>query len=98
MMVELLNGVLAGTGSLPIGARDDWSHIFVAISLASLGDPDQLRHKTQDMIDRIRAAETRDGSEVRIPGHRSLARRDAALARGTVDVDPNAFEQLKDLV
>lgn len=98
MMVQLLSGVFAGSSSLPIGDEDDWSHAFVAISLATLGDPDQMRQTAQDLIDRIRVTKTRDGSEVRIPGHRSLARRDAALARGTVDIDPSTFEQLTSLL
>ncbi len=98
MMVQLLSGVLAGSSTLPIGVEDDWSHVFVAISLATLGDPDQMRGTAQDLIDRIRDTKTVDGSEVRIPGHRSLAKRDAALAKGTVDIDPNTFDQLTSLL
>jgi LDH2 family malate/lactate/ureidoglycolate dehydrogenase len=98
MMVQLLTGVFAGSSSLPIGDEDDWSHVFVAISLATIGNPDQMRQTAQEMIDRIRVTKTVDGSEVRIPGHRSLARRDACQAKGTVDIDPDTFEQLTSLL
>ncbi|MEE8375620.1 MAG: Ldh family oxidoreductase [Acidimicrobiia bacterium] len=98
MMVQLLTGVFAGSNSLPIGDEDDWSHVFIAISMATLGDPDQMRQTAQDLIDRIRATKTLDGSEVRIPGHRSLTRRDAALAKGTVDINSDTLEQLTNLL
>lgn len=98
MMVELLSGVFGGSSIAPIGADDDWSHVFVAIALSVLGDPDEMRKKAQEMIDRIKSTETQDGSEVRIPGHRSLTKRDEALARGTVEVDADTFEQLTDLL
>jgi LDH2 family malate/lactate/ureidoglycolate dehydrogenase len=98
MTVQLLTGVLGGSSALPLAADGDWSHVFIAISLASLGDPREMQQISQDLIDRIRAASTHDGSEVRIPGHRSLARRDAALAAGTVQVDAATFERMTDLL
>ncbi len=94
MMVQLLSGVLAGSSSLPISAEDDWSHVFLAIRLSALGDVEQMKRTSRALSDRITAAKTRDGSEVRIPGHRSLATRDAALARGTVEI---AADTLRDL-
>jgi len=98
MMVQLLSGVFAGSSALPLSAEDDWSHVFIAISLASLGDPDQMKKTAQNLIDRIRSTQTQDGSEVRIPGHQSLSRRDAALASGTVEIDASTFEQLTNLL
>ncbi len=90
--------MLGGSSALPISADDDWSHVFIAMSLSSLGDPDHMRRIAQELIDRIASTRTGDGSRIRIPGHRSLARRDAAMARGTVDVDDDTFAQLQSLV
>ena len=94
MMVQLLSGVLAGSSDLPIGPQDDWSHFFLAISLATFGDASSLKESAQSAIDAIRSTETQDGSEVRIPGHQSLARRDAALEKGVVDVEEDHLRQL----
>lgn len=98
VMVQLLSGVFGGSNTLPLTAEDDWSHTFVAISLEAIGDPHQMKQVARDLIDRIRSTSTKEGSEVRIPGHHSLARRDRALAAGTVDVDQATFEQLASLV
>jgi LDH2 family malate/lactate/ureidoglycolate dehydrogenase len=98
MMVQLLSGVFGGSPTLPLSAEDDWSHVFIAISLASIGDPNQMKQTAKTLIDRILSTETQQGSEVRIPGHRSLARRDAALAAGTVNIDAAIFEQLTSLL
>ena len=98
MMVQLLSGVFGGTSVLPIGVEDDWSHVFVAISLASFGDPGQLRQTAQELIDRIRTTATKDGAAVRIPGHHSLAKRDAAVAAGVVEIDPATYERFTALL
>ncbi|MFP5333307.1 MAG: Ldh family oxidoreductase [Acidimicrobiia bacterium] len=93
MAVELLNGVLAGATAVGVTPEDPWGHVFIGISLASLGDPAEMRVRAQEIVDQLAAT---DG--VRIPGHRSLATRDASLARGTVDVDAAALEELRVLV
>jgi len=98
MMVQLLSGVFAGSTALPMTPADDWSHVFVAISLSAIGEPERMRRDAQTLLDRMRATGTRDGSQVRIPGHRTLTRRDEALARGTVDVDAGTLEQLTRLL
>ncbi len=98
MMVQILSGVFGGSNTLPLTAEGEWSHAFVAISLAAIGDPDQMKETTQELIDRIRSTKTKDGTEVRIPGHRSLARRDRALAAGTVEVNQDTIEQLASLI
>lgn len=95
MMVQLLSGVFGASSALPISVDDNWSHFFMAISLESFGDPDELQLTAQELIDRIGSTTTRDGSKVRIPGHRSLAMRDAALAKGTVEIDPHTLHQLR---
>lgn len=99
MMVQILCSVFGGSAALPIRpAEDDWTHVFIAISLEAVGEPDRMLQDAQSLIDRIRATRTRDGAAVRIPGHRTLAARDAALARGTVDVDAGTLEQLTALL
>lgn len=98
MMVELLSGVVAGSAAAPVGPSGGWGHVFVAISLASLGDAAQARQRAQGILDRLMAVESREQTTIRIPGHRSLAARDAAIARGTVEVDQAVFDQLVELV
>lgn len=98
MAVELLNGVLAGADAVGVKPDDSWGHTFMAISLESLGDATDLRGRAQEIVDRIASTPTKPGSEVRIPGHRSLTARDAALERGTVDVEEATLERLRALV
>ncbi|MDX1448637.1 MAG: Ldh family oxidoreductase, partial [Acidimicrobiia bacterium] len=98
MAVELLNGVLAGADAVGVGPEDSWGHTFIGISLDSLGDANELRARAQEMVDRIATTPTKSGSEVRIPGSRSLAARDAALERGTIEVEEATLEQLRALV
>ena len=98
MMIELMNGVLAGASAAPTGSSEGWGHVFVAISLSAFGDPDDLRARAQEIIDRFETAPTRDGSPPRVPGRTSQQRRDAALARGSVEVADDAFAQLVSLI
>jgi len=98
MAVELLNGALAGADAVGVTSDDSWGHTFMGISLASLGDPDEMRARGQAIVDRILATPTKPGAEMRIPGRRSLEARDAAVARGTVEVDDGAYEKLVGLV
>lgn len=84
LMVEILNKALTGA----TGDPGDWGHVFIAFSLALLGDEGQIRRLAQSEIDRLSAA------GARIPGHRTLARRDEALARGWVDVDDDVYRRL----
>jgi LDH2 family malate/lactate/ureidoglycolate dehydrogenase len=98
MTVQLLSGVFGGSATLPLGPADDWGHMFIAISLGAIGEPERMRRDAQTLIDRLRATTTRGDAELRIPGHRTLARRDAALARGTVEVDAGTLEQLTRLL
>ena len=98
MMIELMNGVLAGAGAAPTGSSDGWGHVFVAMSLEAFGDPDELRQRAQEIIERFESAPTVDERPPRIPGRASLDRRDQALVRGTVEVDDEAFDQLVSLV
>lgn len=101
MFVEMLAGVLAGASAAP-SVDDDgaggWGHVFVGIPLAAVGDPDEVRARTDAMISRLLAHPTADGAAVRIPGHRSLGRRDAARASGMVDVDESTLARLRELV
>lgn len=84
MMVEILNKALTGA----TGDPGDWGHLFVAFSMSLLGDEGEIRRRAQAEIDRLEAA------GARIPGHRSLAIRDEALALGWVEVDDDAYERL----
>ncbi len=98
MAVELLSGAIAGSDAGDVGVDDVWGHVFVAFSLGMIGDPDQVRARAQEVIDRIVATPTVDGVPPRIPGHRSLVARDRALASGVVEVDEASLAELVDLV
>lgn len=84
MMVEILNIALTGAEGDPV----DWGHLFVAFSLSMLGDEAAIRGRAEAELERLRNA------GARIPGQRSLARRDEALARGWVDVDEESLRRL----
>lgn len=98
MAVELLAGGLSG--AMAAGGDPDrgWGHLVLALSLEALGDADGIRADVDDAVGRIRSAPTRDGTPVRIPGRASIARRDEALARGTVEVDRAVLTELRRLV
>jgi LDH2 family malate/lactate/ureidoglycolate dehydrogenase len=98
MAVELMAGALAGSAAAPVGPDDVWGHVFVAFSLEMLGDPGRIRRDAEAILERLRNAPTAVGSEIRIPGQRSLANRDAALQRGRVDVDSDSLAELLALV
>lgn len=84
MMIEILNKALTGA----TGDPGDWGHVIVAFSASLLGDEMGVRRRAQAEVDRLREA------GARIPGHRTLATRDEALARGWVDVDDDAYHRL----
>lgn len=94
--VQVLVGALTGVADLPLTPEHDWGHFFLVI------DPSSLRNDTgaiaTQLMSSISATPTRDGAEVRIPGHRTLKLRDAALERGTVDVDDQAYNRVKELI
>ena len=101
MVVEMLAGVLAGASAAP--SLDDegaggWGHVFIGVPLAALGDPDEIRARADAVMSRFLSHPTAEGTEVRIPGHRSLARRDAAVAAGLVEVDDTTLASLRELV
>ena len=84
MTVEILNKALTGA----TGDPGDWGHLIVAFAISLLGDEMEIRQRAQAEIERMRSA------GARIPGHRTLAKRDEALERGWVDVDDDAYERL----
>ena len=92
------SALLIAQAVLGVGPEDVWGHVFVAFSLSMIGDPGAIRERSQDILDRFTSTPTTDGVPPRVPGHRSLMARDAALARGTVDVDQASFEELLGLV
>lgn len=94
MMVQLLSGVLGGNSDLPKSPAEDWNHVFIAISLSAFGEPESLKRHSQELIHKITGIDAKENAEIRVPGHRSLARRDAALDRGTVDLDSDTYAQL----
>lgn len=84
MTIEILNKALTGA----TGDPGDWGHVIVAFSVSLLGDETEVTRRAQAEVDRLRAA------GARIPGHRTLAARDEAVARGWVEVDDTAYENL----
>lgn len=98
MAVELMAGALAGAAAAPVESGDVWGHVFVAFSTSMLGDPAEIESEATAILDRIRATPTSAADGVRIPGERSLEKRDAALDRGFVDVDEATFGELLHLV
>ncbi len=98
MFIEVVCGALTGSSAAPVSDADDWGHVFVGISLDALGNPQVMRRRAQEIVDRMTAIPTVDGTPIRIPGHRSLAARDEALARGTVDVDDDSYRRLVELI
>jgi L-2-hydroxycarboxylate dehydrogenase (NAD+) len=98
MAVEVLAGALAGSAAAPAGPDDVWGHVFVAFSTSMLGDPATIRADASAILDRLRATPMASPGEVRIPGERTLTRRDAALERGLVDVDEGSLDELSALV
>lgn len=98
LAIELLSGAIAGADAVGVGPDDVWGHVFVAFSLSMIGDPGEIRERSQEILDRFTSTPTSDGTPPRVPGHRSLMARDEALARGTVDVDQASFEELLGLV
>jgi delta1-piperideine-2-carboxylate reductase len=88
LTVEILNRALTGA----TGDPGDWGHVFVVFSLGLLGDEDAVRARAQAEVERLREA------GARIPGHQTLANRDAALERGWVEIDDEVFSRLEESV
>lgn len=84
LTVEILNRALTGA----TGDPGDWGHAFVVFSLGLLGDEAAARRRAQSEVERLRAA------GARIPGHQTLANRDAALERGWVEIDDEVYRRL----
>jgi LDH2 family malate/lactate/ureidoglycolate dehydrogenase len=98
MGIEVMAGALAGAAAAPVGTGDVWGHVFVAFSTSMLGDPATIRAEASEILQRLRATPMSTGSQVRIPGERSLSARDSAIERGYVDVDDVSLGELLDLV
>ncbi len=101
-MVELFCGVLSGAavgsdvGSMykHMDRRQNVGHYFCLVDVAAFMEPDQMRARTDAMVDRIKACRRRPGvEEILIPGEPEYRKIEDNRANG-VPVDAKTFEEL----
>lgn len=98
MMVEILSGMLPGADFAGLHPQGGWGNLFLAFSPQLLGDVQTFKHNMSKLIDKIRNSKTKDKMKIRIAGENALATRDRNLKIGTVDVEEQLLNKLKQIV
>ena len=95
--VDLLGGVLAGIGVGKMESIYGNSFLLQAIDPEAFCDRDELRRRTNEYVQYVKATRRRDGvDEILMPGQIESQRRAANLRDG-LDVASNVYDQLRGL-
>ena len=71
LMVELLAGPLVGGAVQDKLGSKNWGNLMIALDPAIMGDPKQILHNVQLMLDRVKGARKANGvAEIMLPGER----------------------------
>lgn len=93
MIVEILAGVLAGSGFIDLHQEKDWGNLFIAISPELFMSTDEFKSRMDEFISRVETAKTNDGEKVRLPGMKTLATRDENLADDEIEIDDEILNE-----
>lgn len=86
MVVEILAGLLAGSGFIDLHQEDDWGNLFIAISPELFMPIEKFKNRMDEFISRIENAKSKDGNKVRLPGMRTLTTRDESLQDDEIEI------------
>ena len=105
IMLEVLGGVLAGSGMLgqiPFFVEDtrsslDIGHAFIAIDIASLMDPDEFQGRLRWMVQTLKGSPPAEGSAgIFMPGELELQIEEERKAQG-IPISPEVYRDLEGL-
>eukprot|EP00325_Prymnesiales_sp_UTEX-LB-985_P031008 CAMPEP_0174738274 /NCGR_PEP_ID=MMETSP1094-20130205/69653_1 /TAXON_ID=156173 /ORGANISM="Chrysochromulina brevifilum, Strain UTEX LB 985" /LENGTH=417 /DNA_ID=CAMNT_0015941643 /DNA_START=90 /DNA_END=1343 /DNA_ORIENTATION=+ len=98
LMVELLAGPLVGAAHINKLSAKSWGNLVIAIHPRMLGDANTFYKNAGEVLTRVRNAERLPGVDaIIIPGEREAKVAEARLAVGTVPVEPNMLNALKEM-
>jgi LDH2 family malate/lactate/ureidoglycolate dehydrogenase len=92
MMVELLAGSFIGAASMT--AEGEWGHLVLVLDPAMFGGRGEFRAATSRAIATLRAAKTRDGKPVRLPGDRAKRFYADTQTTGRIEVPETVLQKL----
>lgn len=98
MMVEILAGIWPGADYAGLNISGGWGNLFMAFSPDLLISIDEFRKKTKEFVETVRNSKTKDGSKIRIPGEKTIEKRNECLETGEVEVDEKLYNQIKEFV
>lgn len=95
MAIETLAGPLLGGAWVDNKTfEEEWGTVVIAIDPELTVGRDELKANVSDMLDKIRAARTRDGGEIRLPSEHARRRYAAAKERGYIEIDDAVAQEL----
>jgi len=98
LMVEILAGTLPHSCYAGIDEERGWGNMFLAFTPKLLGDVNEFKNRMEIMINKIRNSKTKDGSQVRIVGEKTLDTRNDSLKAGEIEIADKIYELLMEAV
>lgn len=96
MMVELLGSVWVGGGFATQHLENGCGNLYIAMSPDLLSDVKSFKKRVAELVEKVRSAETRDGTPVRLPGENTFAKRDKSLETGEVEINETTFAKIQE--
>jgi LDH2 family malate/lactate/ureidoglycolate dehydrogenase len=101
LAVELIGGLLVGTGAgemrAPDGTRRLWGALIMVLDPSTSGDIEAFKRETSAYLAEVKSAQKAPGvSEILIPGERSFRTRREQLERGIV-LEDDVWSQVADI-
>ncbi len=95
MIVETLAGPLASSAWVDNQTfGEEWGTCIMAIDPELLVDRDAFKSNVSDMLQKIKAARTRKGESIRLPGEKAQTCYEHALSEGEVEIDDAIAKEL----
>lgn len=97
MVVEVLAGILTGSGFVNLNRENKWGILFLVISPTLLMDTDEFKGKVLQLVQQVKNSASVDGKTLRIPGERTLDTYREKLKSGLIDIDDKIWHDLQSL-
>lgn len=97
MVVEILAGVLTGSGFIDMKKDKGWGDLLIVLSPSLLSDEKTFKKDMKDFIERLKSSSTSSGSPLRLPSERFHKTYRKSLQDGYVEISDKTMDQIVEL-
>jgi LDH2 family malate/lactate/ureidoglycolate dehydrogenase len=96
MIVEILAGVLTGSGFVGIGEEKGWGNLIFIIDPKLLGNKKEFQKKVNQLVENVKKSKKLPGiKEILVPGERGDRLSRENLKSGKIEIEDNLYQELK---